>query len=163
MSKNIYALLVGIDNYLVKSIPTLQGCVNDIKAIATYLETQVGNQWTLQSPHILINEAATRQGIIDGFQQYLTQADSEDIALFYYSGHGGQEKAPPEFRHLEPDGLDETLVCYDSRTPESQDLADKELRYLLAQVAKNNPRTVVILDCCHSGSGTRRYQRARFI
>lgn len=158
MAGKIYALLVGIDRYAPNStilVPSLQGCANDIKAIATYLQTQVGGQWTLQSPLTLINEAATRQGIIDGFQQYLTQADSEDIALFYYSGHGGQEKAPPEFRHLEPDGLDETLVCYDSRTPENQDLADKELSYLLAQVAKNNPRTVVILDCCHSGSGTR--------
>ena len=154
MTNNIYALLVGIDNY-TPPIPALQGCENDINAIETYLQSQIAGEWTLKQPQKLINERATRQGIIDGFQQYLTQADSEDIALFYYSGHGGQEKAPPEFWHLEPDGLDETLVCYDSRTPGNHDLADKELRYLLAQVAKNNPRTVVILDCCHSGSGTR--------
>lgn len=157
MAGKIYALLVGIDRYAPRSaipVPSLQGCANDIKAIATYLQTQVGGKWQLQ-PLTLINEAATRQGIIDGFQQYLTQADENDIALFYYSGHGGQEKAPPEFWHLEPDGLDETLVCYDSRTPGERDLADKELRYLLARVAKNNPRIVVILDCCHSGSGTR--------
>ncbi|MGD1921901.1 MAG: caspase domain-containing protein, partial [Pleurocapsa sp.] len=158
MTGSIYALLVGIDRYAPNSIipvPSLQGCANDINAIATYLKTQVGNKWTLQPPQILIDAAATRQGIIDGFQQYLTQADKEDIALFYYSGHGGQEQAPPEFWHLEPDRLDETLVCYDSRTSGSQDLADKELRYLLTQVAKKNPRIVVILDCCHSGSGTR--------
>ena len=67
----------------------------------------------------------------------------------------GQEKAPPEFFGLEPDGLNETLVCYDSRTQGNYDLADKELRYLLTEVAKNNPRVIVILDCCHSGSGTR--------
>ena len=158
MSKNIYALLVGIDRYAptsVVSIPTLKGCANDINAIETYLQSQIVGEWTLNQPKKLLNEAATRQAIIDGFQQYLTQADEGDIALFYYSGHGGQEKAPDEFRHLEPDGLNETLVSYDSRTPGSYDLADKELKYLLAQVAEKNPRIIVILDCCHSGSGTR--------
>ncbi len=154
MTNNIYALLVGIDRY-IPPIPTLQGCENDINAIEAYLQSQITGEWTLQPHKRLINESATRQAIINGFQQYLTQADSDDIALFYYSGHGGQEKAPPEFWHLEPDGLDETLVCYDSRTPGNHDLADKELRYLLAQVAKKNPRIIIILDCCHSGSGTR--------
>jgi hypothetical protein len=153
MTHNIYALLVGIDNY-VPPIPALQGCVNDINAIETYLQTQIDGEWKLNYKK-LTDEQATRQAIIDGFQQYLTQANENDIALFYYSGHGGQEKAPSEFWKLEPDGLDETLVCYDSRTLGNHDLADKELRYLLAQVAKKNPRVIVILDCCHSGSGTR--------
>ena len=154
MTRNIYALLVGIDRY-APPIPALQGCANDINAIETYLQSQITGEWTLQPPRKLIDRQATRQAIVDGFQQYLTQAGNEDIALFYYSGHGGQEPAPPEFWHLEPDRLDETLVCYDSRTPGNYDLADKELRYLLSLVAENNPQIVVILDCCHSGSGTR--------
>ena len=154
MTRNIYALLVGIDRY-APPISVLQGCENDINAIEAYLQNQIAGEWTLKQPKILLNEKATRQAIIDGFQQYLTQSESDDIALFYYSGHGGQEKAPEEFWHLEPDRLDETLVCYDSRTPGNHDLADKELRYLLAQVAKKNPRIIVILDCCHSSSGTR--------
>jgi pimeloyl-ACP methyl ester carboxylesterase len=158
MTRNIYALLVGIDNYATNSfiqVPFLKGCENDIRAIEAYLKSQIAGEWTLIEPKRLLNQEATRQAIIDGFQNYLCQAGSNDIALFYYSGHGGQEKAPEEFWHLEPDRLDETLVCYDSRTPGNYDLADKELRYLLAQVAKKNPRVIVILDCCHSGSGTR--------
>ena len=56
---------------------------------------------------------------------------------------------------MEPDHLDETLVLYDSRTDDGWDLADKELAYLLDGVAANNPHLLVVLDCCHSGSGTR--------
>jgi pimeloyl-ACP methyl ester carboxylesterase len=161
MTRNIYALLVGIDRY-APPVSALQGCVNDIEAIEAYLKSQVGGEWKLQTPQKLLDQAATRQAIIEGFQQYLTQADSEDLALFYYSGHGGQERASQEFWHLEPDRLNETLVCYDSRTPGNHDLADKELKYLLTQVAKKNPRMIVILDCCHSGSGTRNIaQRVR--
>ena len=75
--------------------------------------------------------------------------------LFYYAGHGSQEQAPPEFWNVEPDRLNETIVCYDSRTPGGWDLADKELGKLISEVTQNNPHTLIIMDCCHSGSGTR--------
>lgn len=153
MTRNIYALLVGIDKY-PSPVPELEGCVNDINAIEEYLKERIDQQ--NYQPHIvkLPNEDATRQAVIDNFEQHLGKAGSNDVALFYYSGHGSQEPAPPEFWHLEPDRMDETLVCWDSRTS-NWDLADKELAYLIGEVAKNNPHIVVILDSCHSGSGTR--------
>lgn len=153
MLRNIYALLVGIDKY-PSPIHQLDGCVNDINAIEKYLNERIERQ--NYQPHIvkLPNEKATRQAVIDNFEQHLSKAGRNDVALFYYSGHGSQESAPPEFWHLELDRMDETLVCWDSRTSD-WDLADKELAYLIAQVAKNNPHIIIILDCCHSGSGTR--------
>ncbi|MGB3650695.1 MAG: caspase family protein [Rivularia sp. (in: cyanobacteria)] len=154
MTRNIYALLVGIDNYAAPVNP-LQGCVNDVKAIAQYLETRVKTEgWNLHLK-TLQDSQATRQGIIDGFREHLCQADRNDVALFYYSGHGSQEQAPREFWHLEPDRLDETLVCYDSRLQGGWDLADKELAKLISEVAQKNPHITLILDCCHSGSGSR--------
>lgn len=163
MTKNIYALLVGIDTYHPVSVPaisSLKGCVNDIKAVEAYLrERTKADEWKLVEPSnlpwILTNEKATRQAIINSFEQHLCNANSDDIVLFYYSGHGAQEKATEDFWHLEPDRLNETLVCYDSRTEGSRDLADKELAYLISQVAQKNPHVVMIFDCCHSGSGTR--------
>ena len=83
------------------------------------------------------------------------KAKKGDVALFYYSGHGSQEQAPEEFWKLEPDHLDETLVLFDSRSPGSWDLADKEIAKLIGDVAAKGPHVAVILDCCHSGSGTR--------
>ncbi|MCX7594047.1 MAG: caspase family protein, partial [Fischerella sp.] len=160
MAKNIYALLVGIDEYHPESIvpiPSLQGCVNDISAVEAYLRERVAGdrQWHLvqptDQPWILSNQNATRQAIINGFQHHLCNADSEDVVLFYYAGYGAQEKSPQEFWNLEPDRLDETLVCYDSRTPGSRDLADKEIAYLISKVAQKDPHIVIILDCCYSG------------
>jgi pimeloyl-ACP methyl ester carboxylesterase len=152
--QKIYALLVGIDHYPA-SVPSLQGCVNDINAIETYLQHRVNSEASHLQLLTLKNQDATRQAVIDGFRQHLCQAEPDDVAIFYYSGHGSQEKSPPEFWHLEPDRLDETLVCYDSRTETGWDLADKELAKLLAEVSQKNPHLIVILDCCHSGSGTR--------
>ena len=154
MTSNIYALLVGIDNY-ASPVNPLEGCVNDVLAIEEYLQSRVKAEgWKLHL-RTLKDEQATRQGIIDGFRKHLCQAGSGDVVLFHYSGHGSQENAPEEFWDIEPDKLNETLVCYDSRQQGKRDLADKELAKLISEVAEKNPQIVLILDCCHSGSGSR--------
>ena len=166
MAGTLYALLVGIDAYQ-PPVPPLAGCVNDIEAFRTILLERVKETdfaVGAETVKVLTNEQATRQNIIDGFQKHLMQAGSEDVALFYYSGHGAQEKAPEAFWHLEPDHLDETLVCVDSRHKDAKgnevyDLADKELGQLLSEIAKKDPHILVILDCCHSGSGTRAVEK----
>ncbi|MBD2214500.1 caspase family protein [Nostoc linckia FACHB-104] len=154
MRQHLYALLVGIDNYPNPN-HCLQGCVNDITAVQEYLNERVDQQQYEMHSFILKNSEATRQAVINGFRNHLCQAKQNDIVLFYYSGHGSQELAPEELWHLEPDHFDETLVCYDSRTENGWDLADKELALLIGEVAESNPHITIILDCCHSGSGTK--------
>ena len=154
MTRNIYALLVGIDTY-PEGVKSLQGCVNDINAIESYLTTRINSQNYQLHPKKLLNQEATRQAMIDGFENHLCQAGSDDIAFFYYSGHGSQEPASAEFLPIDPDLQLETLVCYDSRLDGGFDLADKELAYLLSKVAQKNPQIVLIADSCHSGSGFR--------
>jgi hypothetical protein len=153
MNHNIYALLVGIDEYV--NVSPLQGCVNDITAIKEYLEGRVDTDGSQLHLRTLLNKDATRQAVIDGFRQHLCQAGSEDVVFFYYAGHGSQEEAPEEFWAIEPDRLNETLVCYDSRSLGGWDLADKEMAKLIAEVAQKNPHITIIMDCCHSSSGTR--------
>lgn len=162
MANKIYALLVGINDYHPESyVRSLKGCVNDIGTIETYLRNRIAteNKWQLVEdtvvPWKLTNNLATRKAIAEGFLQHLCKADSEDVVLFYYAGHGSQEPAPEYFWDEEPDRKLETLVCYDSRIPGGQDLADKELSYLIEQAEKNNPHILVILDSCHSGTATR--------
>jgi len=154
MTRNLYALLVGIDKYPDPN-HRLEGCVNDITAIEEYLNERFDKKEYQLHLRSLKNEQATREAVIDGFRSHLSLAGADDIVLFYYSGHGAQELAPKEFWHLEPDHLNETLVCYNSRTESGWDLADKELAWLIAQVAENNPHMTIIMDCCHSGSGTK--------
>lgn len=155
MTKTLYALLVGINEYDRRSrIPWLKGCVNDIHGMQAYLESRVADV-DLQIK-TLIDEQATRQNIIDGFRQHLSQASAEDVALFYYAGHGAQATAPEPFWPVSPDRMMETIVCYDSRIDADHwDLADKELAQLIAEVDRSKPHIALVLDCCHSGSGTR--------
>jgi hypothetical protein len=122
-SRTIYALFVGIDAYPPPLRP-LNGCVNDVTRLLDLLEERVKGSNDRFEPKLLADAEATRQGIIDAWRSHLGQARPGDVALFYYSGHGSQENAPPEFWDFEPDHLNETLVCYDSRLPGGWDLAE---------------------------------------
>src|SRR5271166_1041051 len=122
MSRTIYALMVAIDNYPA-GIPSLRGCGNDIEAFAAYLADRVDkDKGAVLAVKTLKDQDATRDAVITAFRSHLGQAGADDVALFYYSGHGSQEQTPEELWALEPDRLDETLVLYDSRSPKSWDL-----------------------------------------
>jgi len=155
--RTVYALLVGINEYPIPR-HKLRGCVNDTEAFADFLENRCQSENSAIKIKKLLDGEATRDNIRDGFLQHLAQATENDVALFYFSGHGAQEPAPPELWHLEPDRLCESIVCVDSRLPGgggNGDLVDKELSYLIWEVSKRNPHLVAVMDCCHSGSGTR--------
>ncbi|MEO6997954.1 MAG: caspase family protein [Terracoccus sp.] len=149
---HLYALLVGIDTYPAP-VPALRGCVGDVTAAQTMLRSRVGDEGV--SAVVLTDAQATRAAVTDAFRTHLGQATADDVAVFYYSGHGSQQVCPPELWGGEPDHRNETIVCVDSRLAGSWDLADKELATLVAGVASSGCHLLVVLDCCHSGTGTR--------
>ena len=152
MSNRIFALLVGINDYS-PNVGKLSGCLNDVDHFHGYL-TENFDRSQLRV-EILKDADATRPNIIRQFRSHLGQAKADDVVVFQYCGHGAQWKSAKPFEQFYPGGMDEGLVCYDSRGPGGFDLADKELAALLAELAKNEPHIAVILDCCHSGSATR--------
>lgn len=155
MSQKVFALLVGINDY-APEVGKLSGCLNDVDHFRDYLNGSFDN--TTLAIEVLKDADATRDNIVKLFRTHLGKAKADDVAVFQYCGHGARWSAAKEFNEFYPDGKDEGLVCYDSRRDKGVypfDLADKELAVLLAEVAANNPHLAVILDCCHSGSGTR--------
>lgn len=150
----IYALLAGIDKYR-PPVPALDGCVNDMRAVRDYLVKRARETNTPLHLEVLENDQATRLNIVQKFEQHLARATRDDLAFFYYSGHGSQEHAHEVFWPIESDRKNETLVCFDSRTSDGMDLADKELATLIDIVAEKGAQVVVITDCCNSGGNTR--------
>lgn len=159
----LHALLVGINEYHPESgVRSLRGCVNDVRAMARTL-TEV---YSVPAEQIvtLANEAATRAAIEEAFRTHLIapalawaarqgiSADGPPRCLFYFSGHGSQAR---DLSLQEPDGMDETIVAWDSRTPGVFDIRDWELGAWLDAIADAGGDASVILDCCHAGSGTR--------
>jgi pimeloyl-ACP methyl ester carboxylesterase len=152
MATKVYALLVGINDY-PPEVGRLAGCLNDVDNFHGYLRDNFDQAGL--AVEILKDSEATRDNIIKQFRGHLGRAGQGDVALFHYCGHGARWSSAKPFREFYPDGKDEGLVCIDSRRPGGFDLADKELAILIAEVARSNSHVAVMLDCCHSGSGTR--------
>ncbi len=112
---------------------------------------------------------ATNKGVREAIRTHLTEkAQRGGVAFFHYSGHG-QQVADNDGD--ENDGYDEALVPYDSPmryiAGEYQGenlIRDEELGALLNETrAKLGPEgnLLVVIDACHSGTGTRGMARAR--
>lgn len=155
----LYALLIGINEYSPASnnpIRSLQACLNDVADIRSFLTTHYGDLIADEGQILeLTNAHATRENVIKGFKNHLTQAKEGDVALVFYSGHGSWGVTAPEFQKFTTDRQEQTWVLYDSREEGKYDLADKEIALLLEEAGRNNPHLVVIADSCHSGSITR--------
>ena len=169
MQQPIYALLIGIDRYAAPSIPDLGGCVNDAEAMATILQKRFAVP-TAQIA-LLLNEQATVAAVKLAFHQHLLEPVRTYVhqqrtpghlpaVLFHFSGHGSQAVDPTGRK---PSGFDETLVCHDSRLTDIYDLKDWELGQMLDELVQYTENITVILDCCHSGSGTRSGQQEKMV
>jgi hypothetical protein len=153
---NIFALLVGINGY--PGVP-LQGCVNDVKALSTYLTDTYGKLPSISLHKLELTDGGpippTKTNIIAAFDHF-KDAQDKDICLFYYSGHGSFAPAPPAFAP-ESTGYFRSFVCSDSRLPGGTDLVDKEMGALIWKVTAEHPGItfIAITDCCHSGTITK--------
>ena len=143
------ALLIGIDHY-AKIAFSPRGSVNDL-----YLMEHVLLHFGFPKENICIlaNQDATREGILDALEQLQENTKPENAVVIFYSGHGSQMT---DREGDEPDGLDETIVPYDSgRAPHpNRDITDDELYIRLQNLAAITPNITVILDCSHSGTMT---------
>ena len=154
--KKVYALLAGINDYR-QPIPKLRGCLHDVAQVKSYLE-----QTEELDPvfSVLLDKEATKAAIVDGILNFLGKAQSGEVALFYFSGHGTREKAPEVFWASDPDRKLQCLVPYDGieenkSGPKYNLLANKELRYLINKISENNSHVLTLFDCCHSGGASR--------
>ena len=185
--KEIYALLVGINDY-PHPVSKLKGCLRDVQRIEHYLkgndpelalENAKIKTWTIEGLTIegssqlnickLLDADATYDNIVKAFRLFLRSAGPKDVVWFHFSGHGSEADTAKEFLRLEPSGKDQTIVCYlEQRSGGRLHLTDKEMAVLLHEVGatdlagnpKESPHMLVSMDCCHSGSMTRNFGRA---
>ncbi len=151
------ALLIGISNYPDGTdLNKIDGCVNNVPLLADALR-----DYGFEDGNVLrlTEKAATHQAIIDNFRSQLIGKakaikanNGEAVVVFYFCGHGSQY---PDQDGDEADGLDETLVAYDSRSTAAFDILDDEIDDLKAELRQYTSNTTIILESCHSGTGSR--------
>jgi len=91
----------------------------------------------------------TKQHILNGFHWLTRGATSESHLFFHYSGHGSHQR---DRSGDEEDGQDESLVPVDFHRAGC--LIDDDVRRHLVDPLPEGCNLRMILDCCHSGSGS---------
>jgi len=155
------ALFVAIDKYPPNSgwINYEIHATNDCNLIIPMLRK---NGYTDQNITVLINEKATKKAIIQSLDNLFKISGPGDYIYIHFSGHGQQML---DDNGDEPDGLDEAIIPYDAQRRYSEGryegqnhLRDDELGLLLDKIRGKTGITgnlTVVLDACHSGTGTR--------
>ncbi|KAK0187313.1 caspase domain-containing protein [Armillaria mellea] len=159
-SSPLFAVVIGIDKYLSNGIRNLSGAVADADAFNEFLQN------TLRVPKGQIknmrDEEATRETIETEIKDLGKNPaiKKDDPILIFFAGHGAEANAPSGWSSA--NGKIQMLVPHDfihsgsSDSKQGQGVLDLRLSRLLADLAaKKSDNITVILDCCHSGSGTR--------
>ena len=109
----------------------------------------------------LVNQQATKAGIIGAFKRMAASCKQGDVVYIHYSGHGQQMT---DVHNDETDGLDECWIPYDAYRKAcktyhgEKHLTDDELNVYLNAIRDKigaKGKLLVVIDACHSGDGTR--------
>jgi len=121
--------------------------------------------------HTISEDQATATGIKEGLNSLIENSKAGDLVYFHYSGHGQQVSDVDgalinnELLELdELDDFDEALVAYNAPFKSyegyklQEHVMDDELNYYFKKLKQKiglKGQVIVVLDACHSGSGTR--------
>lgn len=141
------ALLVGINDYY--GVNDLQGCINDVTNVRSILKTFFGFENT--DIRVLTDSRATKENILLRLEKMVRNAVNGDYLIFHFSGHGSQirDREGDELA----DHMDE-LICPCDMNWDDGFISDDMFSNILQQL-KKGVRMEILLDSCHSGTGTR--------
>ena len=160
-----HALVVGVSTYMPGGGWNNLNSHNDVVAVKEALLLQ---GFPAADIVVLEDSDATREGIIRALQKLQTSSASGDLVYFHFSGHGQQmwDESGDEI-----DGYDESIVPYDALKKYNttgykgqNHLSDEELGRYFLEIRKklgSKGQLIVLLDSCHSGTGTRGLGAAR--
>jgi len=168
-----HALLVGVGIYPNRTIGSSWSDLsskNDIDLVKSML---LGQKFEAKNIVEILDEKATASNVLKALDNLLAKLNSGDIVYVHYSGHGQQiadwdSKDYPNVRYIAKDegedGYDEALALYNAPMEYfegykyDEHLIDDQLDYYVSAIESKigaNGHVVIVLDACHSGSGTR--------
>lgn len=141
------ALIIGVGKYNLPSA-NLKGIDLDVK-MAADMALYMGI--SPENIHVVMDEGATLANVKDEMGWLAKDVGSKDRVFFYFSGHGTQV---PDKNGDEADGLDEAMVLHDIDGKSYNGLyIDDDFGGALKKIPSQN--IVVMVDACHSGTGTK--------
>lgn len=140
------ALLVGIDTY--RYVTPLRSSKNDVKDMRRFIQKVWG--YKPAEIRILLDKEATRENILNTFDEWLIEGTQPgNRVFFYYSGHGYYVY---DEDGDEDDGYDETLCPVETQITANTMILDDEIAEHLQRL--KGRRVMVVIDAGYSATMT---------
>jgi hypothetical protein len=151
VTRDAYAVVIGVGRYEHPGIPTLKYAVADAEAVAKVLIETAG----FKKDHVLLltdhtERRPTLRNIKYALGTFLARAaQKDDTVIVYFAGHGAPEV---DQRGLERDGLAKYLIPSDADPEDlfSSALPMDDLQTIFGRIEAE--RVVMFLDACYSGA-----------
>jgi len=129
---------------VIVSIVDYELDVNDLNIPVNIMYDALRSAKNWDEDHILFikNENATTENVLKGLDWLAYQVDDNDIAFFFFMGHGIKPK--DDLNGDESDGKDEGIGTYERGGYIIDDLLNEKFNNISAQ------GLLVMIDCCHS-------------
>ena len=137
------AVVVGVDDYADRTIPTLGNAINDAQAVGKLFESNLGYE-TVVIPN------ATKADVISTLNRLALAMGPKDSVVIYYAGHGDVVESTGQGYWMLSDA--------DAKKPETW-LSNADIGRLIAQIGAS--QVALISDSCYSGSLVSSDQRIR--
>jgi len=149
-----YAVLVGCSDYESSRYDLPKGPLPPISVekMSVLYETLLdAPNWEEQNIILLINEEASRQGIVDALEEMSGRVDENDIFVFSWCGHGTriEDVDGDEAVFDEDDCFDEAICPYDIGEDGVNCISDDDLDSLFSQIQCSS--MLLFFECCFSG------------
>jgi uncharacterized caspase-like protein len=135
----LYILAIGVSKYEDKNL-TLQYAGKDAKDFAETLLKEKGGLYRDVVVKVLMDEKATKDEIIDGFEWISRETTSNDVAMVFLAGHGVNDSGGVYY-YLPVNANLERL----RRTG----VAFSEMKNTVSSLAG---KTILFIDTCHAGN-----------
>lgn len=127
-----WAVVVGVADYA--NFPKLTYTIDDARKIYAFLRSPEGGAIPQSNIKLLLDSDATKDNILNTTFELFQQADSNDIIIFYFAGHGIDGAFVP----YDYDNTPATLLYHNTL---NSDFLDSKAKF-----------KICIADACHSGS-----------
>ena len=143
MHSRIYALVIGIDDYMLLS--KLTGAINDARAVEEFLKSQM--KVPSGCIRCLLDKDASRREIINAFSQLSkdSEINRDDPILIYYTGHGTELEAPNGWEAGGPGQKIQGICPYDYRKEDVDAIPDQTIGGYLDLICEKKGNNIVCL------------------
>ena len=139
----LWVLAIGVSKYADERI-SLQYADHDAQKIAQLLKTQEGLLFNEVFTQVLVNEQATREGILQSMSRFLGQASEEDVVLIFLAGHGLQDRQTDTYYFVPHNASTEDLIVAGLPMPMFDEVCKR--------LQRNVRKLILWLDTCHAGA-----------